>query len=42
LRLLAALYHHFIRRDGLFRRTWFGMRWAAASKTVGGANIKAT
>ncbi|MHA6940133.1 cytochrome b/b6 domain-containing protein [Ralstonia pseudosolanacearum] len=20
----AALYHHFIRRDGLLRRMWFG------------------
>ncbi len=25
----AALYHHFVRRDGLLRRMWFGRRPAA-------------
>lgn len=24
--VLAALYHHFVRRDGLLRRMWFGQR----------------
>src|SRR4029077_7937902 len=26
LHVLAALYHQFVRRDGLFRRMWFGRR----------------
>jgi cytochrome b561 len=25
----AALYHHFVLRDGLLRRMWFGRRWTA-------------
>jgi cytochrome b561 len=28
LHVLAALYHQFVRRDGLFRRMWFGRRGA--------------
>ena len=28
--VLAALYHQFVRRDGLFRRMWFGRRAAKA------------
>ena len=23
----AALYHHFVLRDGLLKRMWFGRRW---------------
>ena len=30
LHVLAALYHQFVRRDGLFRRMWFGRRAAKA------------
>jgi cytochrome b561 len=26
LHVVAALYHHFVRMDGLFRRMWFGRR----------------
>jgi cytochrome b561 len=26
LHVLAALYHHFVRKDGLLRRMWFGRR----------------
>jgi cytochrome b561 len=25
----AALYHHFVLRDGLLKRMWFGRRWQA-------------
>src|SRR5260221_274125 len=25
----AALYHHFVLRDGLLKRMWFGRRWPA-------------
>src|SRR5215471_3565229 len=30
--ILAALYHHFIRRDGLLRRMWFGRRWRSTER----------
>ncbi len=33
----AALYHHFVLRDGLLRRMWFGRRWAGAA-----ANLRRT
>ncbi len=29
LHALAALYHQFVRRDGLLARMWFGPRWPA-------------
>jgi cytochrome b561 len=32
LHVLAALYHQFIRKDGLFRRMWFGRRWPRAAE----------
>jgi len=28
----AALYHHFVLRDGLLRRMWFGRRWTAQER----------
>jgi cytochrome b561 len=31
LHVLAALYHQFVRRDGLFRRMWFGRRATKAA-----------
>lgn len=31
LHVLAALYHHFILRDGLLRRMWFGGRWPSGA-----------
>jgi cytochrome b561 len=32
LHVLAALYHQFIRQDGLIRRMWFGRRWPARTE----------
>jgi len=29
LHISAALFHQFVRNDGLFRRLWFGKRWPA-------------
>ena len=31
--ILAALYHQFIRKDGLFGRMWFGKRFSVKSKS---------
>jgi cytochrome b561 len=31
----AALYHHFILRDGLIRRMWFGRRWPERQRPSG-------
>jgi cytochrome b561 len=35
----AALYHHFIRRDRLLARMWFGRRYAGRQRVSGGRNL---
>jgi cytochrome b561 len=34
LHVAAALYHQFVRRDGLLARMWFGRRWPARLRTI--------
>lgn len=36
LHVLAALWHQFVRRDGLLRRMGFGRRWPARQRIAGG------
>ena len=40
LHLAAALYHHLVRKDGLFGRMWFGRRAMAASPERAAATTK--
>jgi cytochrome b561 len=35
----AALYHHFIRRDRLLARMWFGRRYAGRQRVSDGRNL---
>lgn len=35
IHVTAALYHHFILRDGLVKRMWFGRRWSGRQLTTG-------
>lgn len=37
LHIIAALYHQFVRRDGLFDRMWFGRRFPAPRRDAGSA-----
>jgi len=32
IHVTAALYHHFVLRDGLLKRMWFGRRWPAQQR----------